>query len=138
MGVQIWLLKDIENILLAIQEVALSSLPTSAAQNRSMDYQQGFGAGLRSVAQSFGLKLLWLENGTLPARASFSLPDAFWLREDVEKRLLMVWTTGQVTCYDFKKNSRSAEYWQGFAAAIQCVATAFGIELLLPATSSLR
>ncbi len=119
-----WFGEDIQNILLAIQAVMQATVVTSENTARPVEYTQGFEAGLRCVAESFGIRLLVPANAALP-EGNFS----FWLRKDIEKKLLMTCQTIPTTTVTARSDAQAVAYWQGFKAALDCLAVSFGIKL---------
>jgi len=120
-----WFYEDIRNILLALQWVMRNIALASEGMTRPLDYNEGFETALGCVAQSFGIKLFLPANTPAPERTAPS----FWLRRDIEYKLLVVYQTMLATRTAPDGNARSLAYRQGFESALYCVAGAFGVRL---------
>jgi hypothetical protein len=122
----LWFGEDIKNILLAAEEVVLATVAVLRGDLQPMDYNQGFEAALRCIAASFGVNLL-TGSGFSLEKAMSSSAGPFWHRKDIENRLLVIYATMQAAKTASENAGRPALYWQGFEAALRCIATSFGL-----------
>jgi hypothetical protein len=125
-GTTTWFLPDdITNILAAIKAAmqAIVTIPEDVSQ--PIRYYDGFEAALWHVAKLFGVKIVLPVKVSWPGRTS-----AHWLDQEIESRLLMAYQTIPHVTATFKEEGSSAAYWQGFKAALNCIAISFGIKLV--------
>jgi hypothetical protein len=118
---------DIKNILLAIEDIMLTTVAAFESEIQRMDYNCGFEAALRCIAQLFGIKWWIEESSALSLRVIPSSLDTFWLCKDVENKLLMIYGMMRTVKTTSQANDWAVSYWQGFETALRCIAASFGL-----------
>lgn len=124
----LWFGEDLRNILLAIQEAILATIAVLRGQSQAVEYNQGFEAALRCVAEAFGVRLLTESDLSLATTAP-SFATHFWLSQGIEHKLLTIHQAAQDTKATSENNGASALYWQGFETALRCIGTSFGVAM---------
>lgn len=108
---QWFLTEDIINILFALKTTALLITVATKSVPESSYFYEGFEAGLQYIAQLF------------------NSPPYRWLQHDIERKLKSISVTPKSTIYSLT-DSQLMAYQQGFATALQIIATSFGIRNL--------
>lgn len=122
MGLQIWHVEAIENILWAIQT---GNQACQLERETSEAYQHGFSHGFEAAIQHL-----------LAAFQAEAISLEIWMQDQVENILRVAQTVLQIDAASGEPN-QAVVYDQGFQcgfeAALKCAAISFGVELISPA-----